>query len=362
MSGYLTRIRDRKMIQYVRNGVLYATEDHWVFRSKNWGETWETLCRLPPKTTGHLAARIKDSILRYPLTRYFRRNIGIHNLVVLSSGTVIIHYDGIYRYDGNGVFSEKVFRFSDDSIIGPLKNGMAVDYENDDIYFGEYPIERPNAVRLFRGYNDGRKWESCYRFPLGAIRHVHSVVQDRFRHRLWVCTGDNDDEAALYFTDNRFKTVHKFGGGDQSWRMVSLIPTEAALFWGSDAGQDAPADRENFIYKYDFRTNQKVPVQPIDKPAYFSTVLIDGTMVIATHFEPLMKRKAVQSADIWISRDKGDNWEMVQQFPFQPARRSSGTRYASICVPRGDNSAKDLFFTPLNVEHNDFSLLKWRLP
>ncbi len=349
-------VRDRLMVQYARDGVLYATEDHIVWASEDGGRGWSEVCRLPGAGA---ARRIKDALLRSRPVRAIRRNIGIHNLVVLSSGALLIHYDGVYRCGGMGRAVEKVLRFSEEGIMGVLKNGLCVDPLTDEVYFGEYPIERPSAVRIFRGADDGRRWDVVHRFPPGEIRHVHTITPDPHRNRLWICTGDNDDEAALYYTDDRFKTLRVLGGGDHGWRMVSLIPTKTAIFWGSDAGADAPEDRENFIYTWDFRENARRAIQPIDKPAYYSTRLSDGTMVIGTHFEPPMKRKAAPSADAWISRDGGAHWELAMRFPHRPSGRAAGTRYASLCMPGGDHGAADLFFTPLNVASHDFSLMKW---
>lgn len=343
------------MVQYVRDGVLYATEDHWVFRSDDRGLEWETVCRLECRNNSALG-EIKDRILRMETVRRVRRNIGITNLVVLKSGTILIQYDGIYRYDGKGGDAERVFGFEDENIIGPLKNGFVTDDTSGNVYFGEYSIERPHAVRIIRGTDDGRRWEVCHRFAEGRIRHVHAIVPDSYRKRLWICTGDNDSESGLFYTEDDFQTVSLFAGGDQSWRMVSLIPTKDALYWGSDAGQDAPSDALNHIYKWDFEEGRKIELACIDKPAYYATMVKNGTMVIGVHHEPMIQRNVEETADIWVS-EAGRSWRRAVKIPFKPSRRSYGTKYASICLPLGDHSVDEIYFTPLNIEENDFSLM-----
>lgn len=352
----IAAIKDRLIIQYIRKKVIYASEDHLVFKSLDNGFSWEKVCKLEMKDKS-LTGRLKDVVLRLESIRRIRRNIGIHNVVVLPSGTILIQYDGIYRYDGIKTIAKKVFDFRPDKIIGPLKNGFVVDDHTGNVYWGEYNITRPYSVRIFRGVNDGQQWEECYRFPLGEIRHVHAIVPDPYRERLWICTGDNDAETALFYTQDDFNSVHRFNGGDQSWRMVSMIPTENALFWGSDAGQDAPADFVNHIYKWDFKTNSKEQIQFIDKPAYYATVLENGTMAIGVHHEPGIKRTVEPSADLWISND-GESWQRILELPYECSGRKEGTKYATIYLPLSDQSAESLFFTPLNTLDTDFSLMK----
>jgi hypothetical protein len=344
------------MIQYVRNGVIFASEDHFVYKSLDHGMSWETVCRLETRDTS-FSGRTKDTILRNGIVRRMRRNLGMHNVVVLTSGTVLIHYDGIYRYDGEGAIAKRVFGFRSKKIISPIKNGFVSDDRTGHVYWGEYNISRPYAVGIFRGTDDGRKWEECYRFPLGRIRHVHSIVPDIYRDRLWICTGDSDKETGLFYTEDDFQSVKEFKGGDQSWRMVSMIPREHYLYWGSDAGQDASPDALNYIYRWDFKKNRKERLELIDKPAYYATVLRDGTMVIGVHHEPEIRRKVDPSADLWISKD-GEKWEKILSLLYTRSNRTQGTKYASICLPQNDNTAEAIFLTPLNVKKYDFSLIK----
>ncbi len=350
-------LKSRLMIQFVRGSELYATEDHIVWKSTDNGNTWKQVCRLEP-LRNNLFSIMKDSALRSYFIRVFRRNIGIHNLVVLPSGTILIHYDGIYRYDGNGTCARHVFGFEDLKVIGPLKNGFVYDPVTNAVYFGEYNMTRPYGVRIFMGSDDGRQWKEIYRFSEGRIRHVHSLVPDQYRKRIWICTGDGDGECALFYTDDQFRSLQLLGGGDQSWRMVSLIPTEDALFWGSDAGQDAPADAINYIYCWSFSKNNRTRLNEINKPAYYSMRLKNGAMAIGVHHEPKIKRLVTPTADLWISSTTGDDWKHILSLPYKNIGRTYATAYGSIILPIGDQTADSFYFTPLNVEKNDFQLLR----
>ena len=350
-------LRKNLIVQAVVNGVIYGTEDHLVWASHDQGRTWREVCRLYPADNS-LPGLLKDYVLRSPLVRRIRRNIGINDLVLLDSGTLIIQYDKIYRYTGQGRCALPVYDFRQQGIFGPLKNGLACDRRTGFLYFGEYRIKRPAAIRIVRGYDDGRRWEVCYEFPEGRIRHVHGIFPDPYRRRIWICTGDSDAESGLFYTDDDFKTVNLYGGGDQSWRMVSLLITKDHLIWGSDAGQDAPAHVKNYIYSLDLQTGIRKQLCCIDKPAYYgSTAFVDGSMCLATTFEPGIKRNLESSVELWLSRD-GSDWSLAKAFHYRPAGRSIGTRYAMVIIPRLEQPVDGLCCSLLNVENFDFTAIK----
>lgn len=353
-------LRKNLIIQYIKDGVWYGTEDHIVWSSIDHGATWRKVCQLQPNGQSVLAI-VKDKLLRNGIVRNYRKNIGIHNVVVLESGTIIAQYDKIYRFSGSDKFAEPIYDLIKEGVAGPLKNGLCYDRSTDNIFFGEYIIERPASVRIVRGRDDGRCWDVCYQFSKGQVRHIHGIFSDPYRSRIWVCTGDNDKECGLYYSDDGFETVHKYGGGDQSWRMVSLLITKDSLIWGSDAGQDAPRRIKNYIYKLDVASGKRQKICCIDKPAYYSTFLADGSMCIATTFEPKIKRQVSASADLWWSKD-GEEWSLIYSFPYKCAGRQYGTKYASIFVPDNSSSKKVVFCSLVNVENFDFMAVRIPVP
>jgi len=353
------RLHPRLMIQFVRNGILYASEDHWVYRSDDRGKSWLRICRLECRWEG-AAEHCKDAILRTEILRRMRRNVGIHNLVVLPSGTILAQYDGIYRFDGTKEKARFVFGFHEERILGPLKNGFVVDDSTGNVYFGEYNNTRPYSVGIIRGSEDGRRWDVCFRFQEGAVKHIHSIVPDPYRKRIWICTGDKDRESGLFYTDDDFQSVHRFAGGSQKWRMIGMLPLADGLVWGSDAGQDTSANSVNYLYYWDFRNQKMEQLACIDKPAYYSMRIEGGGMVIGTSYEPGIKRPVEQSADLWYSTD-GLNWERSAAFSFKPSGRNNRTRYATVNMPLGDGTSPDVLVTPENVGKYDFQLLQWQI-
>lgn len=348
-------LRRRLIPQFSCGEYCICSEDHFVYRYEYGSGYLTKVCRIP-SAKGDLASILKDRIARSFPIRVLRRNVGLTDVVILPSGTLLIFYDKLYRYVGSKGYAEPIVSFESANFSPPLNNGVAVNIDNGCIYFGEYQNNRPYSVKIMRVWNDGKDWEICYRFPKGKVKHVHSITWDPYRNRIWICTGDDDAEVGFFYTDDDFQSVHLFGGGDQSWRMVSVIPTERYLIWGSDAGKDAPADAVNYIYLWDFSKNRRERLACIDNPAYYSAMTSDGFLILGTTYEPGMKRKTSETAEIWISKDS-TTWRKVVSIPYKRARRQQGTKYATIYLPNGVLPAKKVYFSPINVDRMNFCLV-----
>ncbi len=345
------------MVQYSTSTYCLCSEDHLVYKYVYKTGKRRRLLKLPcPVDT--LVGHTKDAILRSKFFRFFRRNIGISNVIELPTGTIIALYDKVYRYASlnNSGIAEATASLSQLDFFPPLKNGIGVNPENNCAYFGEYQNSRPYAVKIMRLFDDGKKAEICYTFPEGKIKHIHSITWDPFRKRLWIATGDNNSEAGLYYTDDDFKTVSYFNGGSQTWRMVSLLPTEHALYWGSDAGKDATENEKNFIFRWDFEKNCLEKVCAIGNPAYYSVFLDNGGMLIGTTYEPGMKQPTESSASLWHSAN-GKEWQKIFSIPYKNAGRTYGTRYATLNIPKGIMPHDRVLITPLNTQAWDFDLV-----
>ena len=149
---------------------------------------------------------------------------------------------------------------------------------------------------------------------------------DRFRNRLWICTGDHDHESAFYYTDDEFSTVHRFAGGDQSWRAIALLFDESGMEWGMDAGKDAPADAVNRIYRFEFATGQRRELAVIGNPAYAACEFIDGTAVMQTTFDRV--------------------WRKAFSAPYRLQPGEGRGLYGMLLMPGGVQPVGQVLFTP----------------
>jgi hypothetical protein len=136
------------------------------------------------------------------------------------------------------------------------------------VYFGEYldNAER-HEVPVYRSSPSSRSVEVAYRLPRGTARHVHGVYADPFDPAaLWITVGDAGAEPRIMVTRDGFRTVNVLGGGDESWRAVSLQFTADAIFYGTDA-----EFVQNVIYRVDRKSGQRDRIVDIEGPVYYST-------------------------------------------------------------------------------------------
>jgi hypothetical protein len=345
---------DRLHASFVHAGRLYGVEDHYVYVSDDSGASFRTVGVLP-KVDPSLTEAVKDFVARRGLTRMVRRSRGASNLIVLSSGTVLVFYDRIYRLAEGGRFAVVVAPPIEDVFTGGVAIGPG-----DTVYLGEYVAgDRPNAPRILRGTADGTAWEVAYTFPRGAIFHVHSVTYDPYRRGYWVATGDTDDEAGLWFTGDHFASLTRIGAGGQDWRVVALLVREHELIWGSDNDRAAAG-----IFRWDLRDSSLTRLQTIHNPSYFAGALADGTLVITTTFEPrsifTREVEAHPYASVWVSRD-GAEWTEVLRLDAAPELEDGRTTRPQIRVPDGDASLPQLFATPLWTARDALSTLILRV-
>ncbi len=333
-----------------RNGRIFGIEDHFLYMSEDGGRYFGQLGVLP-KVNATWVDRFTDILARSKLARSLRRNQGPTNVVVLSSGTILVFYDHIYRSTDNGSTFEPVFSFVDIGAPFSYSEGVTVG-PDDTVYFGEYiTTSRPHEVRIFQGVNDGREWQVVHTFPSGEIFHVHSVQYDPYRSWYWITTGDQNSESKVLYTADGFRSLHLLGGGSQDWRVVSLMITQDNLFWGSDNDVE-PAS----IFRWNVPEARLSKIIEIGKPSYYSTVLYDGTLVLSTTYEPESQFARTYhpepTTDLWASRD-GTVWTKMLSLDYERNDMPWGPSRATIAFPNGSKS-HELLFTPLSTAKNDF--------
>lgn len=229
----------------------WRTHDHWIYDYAT--ECLAKVFKLPA-TSNALRSRFKDMLARSWPRRMWRPGPGIHLLVQLANKDVLVVHDRVYWYSPSqyGLFAEPLTSEAVRTLAAPLRGGMVVHAQSQQVYYGEYLNGHQRDIRVVRVDVTSQRVEVCWTFPRSEIKHIHAIHYDRFRNSLWICTGDLDHESNIYYTDDEFTTVHHFAGGDQSWRAIALLFYETGMEWGMDAGKDAPADAINCIYRYDF--------------------------------------------------------------------------------------------------------------
>ena len=343
---------DQLAIAYNRDGRVYAAEDHFIYESLAEDQVFSELGHFN-KVDPSALDKIKDFVARLRITRDFRGNFGTNNIVVLQNDTILVFFDKIYRSTDKGRSFQAVYDFKKSKVVSPFNHGIAVD-KNGDIYFGEYSTKpRPHNIKIIKGSNDGTHWATFHEFPAGELFHIHMMRYDPFRNVVWIAAGDTNDESKLMYIDQDRKAIKHLGGGDQGWRIVSLIMTDNFLYWCSDNDQTG-----SHVYKYNFSTNKRERLRFVGKPSYYSTKLNDGTLVFSTTYEPsspyTKSEKPDNSTDLWLSKN-GDKWYKVYSVEGKIEQKYWGLTRPNMLLPSGDYSSKHVFLSPTSTTELDFS-------
>lgn len=275
-------------IEWVDQDGYLLSRRSTLFHASSLSPPFRPLARFPTSHSRTLAAHIRV------LARLLR--LGYHNVIRLSRDRLLCTFQkriGLFTPSG----------FSDVSSLQLpcrfLPGGCAVDSDGA-VFLGEY---RSNVQRcpvaLYRLPPGENRLEVVYQFPENSIRHIHGVFADPFERTLWCSTGDWGEECQILRSADQFKTIERVGGGDESWRAVSLQFRNDAIYYGSDSERS-----ENHIYRIDRRTGFRSRLEKVDGPVYFSTqhqdIIVMGVAAEGCPSQP------VNRASIWTisSRDQ----------------------------------------------------------
>ena len=346
----------RLQVVLAHKGHVYAIEDHFVYASADTGRSYKRLGKLHKSSPRSVSGSVRETIARRGITRLLRQYEGPKGMLVLESGTMIVFYDHIYRSDDGG----ESFHAIDGTESSMVPRGFpsSVGYATgpaDTVYFGEYTTtKRPHETRIIRGTDDGRRWEVAFTFPSGEVFHVHSVTYDPYRRGFWVATGDEDHESRLMFTNDHFQTLQTIGCCSQDWRLVDMIATEDALYWGSDDDRKQPG-----IFRYDVESRVLERVANIDNPSYHAARLSNGMLAISTTYEPrsqfTTKMRPPAATSLWLSTD-GRLWSRALILRADSVQAAAGRR-AQLQIPSGD-PLPALFATPWFTSRDAFVTLR----
>lgn len=172
-------------------------------------------------------------------------------------------------------------------------------------YFGEYGSNPSReTVPVYRSIDAGRSWHVIYEFPKGSVRHVHGCHWDPIAKRVWVSTGDFENENVMLSADENFSSPDWHGDGGQAWRTCHPFFLPEAVIWAMDSQLET-----SHLCRFD-RTNGRLEkLQPFPGPVWYGKALTDGWFVLATANEigPGVKD---DSSHVFASRDALD-WQPV---------------------------------------------------
>jgi len=319
-------------IQRVEGKLAYASLGYTILRSTNGGGNWEEDGVVTVSGWKKFAAPspILSRILR-------ARVFGVWPL---SSGARISLVAGmIVRAVSQSPVYECVFRFPP----GSRALNLCVTPDRK-IFCGEYllNLQRSVPVQVYCSKDDGIHWDLAYTFPKKSICHIHRVVYDPYDDSILVCTGDRDQEVAIYQTTDEFRSLKPLVGGGQEYRTTSLIPRPNYLIYGTDnpGGQ-------NFIMALDRRTNRVERLQELPGP-----VLYGGCAGEQVAFATMIEKRH-HEITVWAGHGKA-----FRQVAYFAAAKSNWlwremTGYRTVILPEGAGLPGSLFCTPVGTAAYD---------
>jgi hypothetical protein len=286
-----TRQTTGRALYIGQSGELYVARKYRIYRSNDWGATWQLDCFVPVSGWKPLVAktRLGARLLRYDITA-FR---------VLDDGSrVALARDGVYRAGPGEIRMSRVFHVTRGS--RPLN--LAVDGAR--VLFGEYGSGLESSrVRVYVSEDRGRSFHVGYQFPKGDIRHVHNVLVDPYQDNYWILTGDFDRQAGIAALSKDLQTLEWLKRGSQKYRAVGALIERDRLIYGTDS------DRErNFIVSIDKQSGELNETCEVEGSSLYATTF-GPVRVISTCVEPNPACPSRQCS-LYASTD-GAQWKYV---------------------------------------------------
>lgn len=234
---------------------------------------------------------------RYALSRRFVR-AELTGLYILANGErIAVAKKGLFLQKKGKRDFEKCFAMPRGS--KPLNLCLA---PSGNIFFGEYfqNIEK-QAVNIYCSEDNAKTWHIAYTFEEGNINHIHGLFFDKYTNRIWVATGDRENECIIGYTEDEFRTFAEVFRGGQEYRTCQLFFYKDFIVFGTDTQYE-----QNVIKKFDRKTFEITELQKV-QGSVVKGGQVGDVAFISTTVEP-SKVNTDHYAHLWVAED-GIHWE-----------------------------------------------------
>ncbi len=273
---------DGYQVEWEEEAELLVSRRNALFRTASPGSSLTPIGVFPASALRAQAARVR------PAQRLLR--FLYYNVLKLPDGRLFASFDKSVGVGGDGGF-EVI-----EGLVRPcriLRSGCAVGRDGD-VYFGEY-IQNPEhrePLHVYRYRPAARELEVVRRFPEGYARHIHAIHADPYSDYLWCVTGDLEPECRMLRTRDGFATLEVVGEGDESWRCVSVVFTERAVYYATDS-----EFQRNRVYRIDRASGGRRALGDLDGPVYVGKAV--GRDVFFCVTAELCPSQIGRSATLW---------------------------------------------------------------
>ena len=268
---------------------------------------------LSVSTTGFVLCKgywIKDAIGKYkvvdrlfaPFSRFFltRRLLRaeITGLYTLNNGNrVAIAKKGLFLQKKDSASFIKCFSLPHGS--KPLNLCIT---PSGNIYLGEYfQNKTKRAVNIFISTDNALSWHIAYTFKVGEINHIHGLFHDPYTDRIWVTTGDRNNECIIGYTADEFSSFKEVFRGGQEYRTCQLFFYRDFIVFGTDSQYE-----HNVLKCFDRESLEILELQKV-QGSIIKGGQVGNIAFISTTVEPSKVNKD-RYAHLWVTKD-GFHWE-----------------------------------------------------
>lgn len=313
---------------YCEKKDLYIYYKGKIYKSNDGANSWTVFYNLPVSSFFDRLAYKIDLI-----SRLLRK--GVHHLCIYDKEQLC------FIYNKNVCVVQDRQILLDKSLSG--SRPLSFERIGDKIFFGEYrsnPERTPVSVFCI---DMNKKLSIKKVFTFNKIRHIHGIYKDPYSKNIYITTGDNNNEAAIYKTEDEFESVEKILSGSQQTRTIKLLFDEFYIYFGTDSPEE-----QNYLYKLDKNTNKLIELTKVGS-SVFHGCKVSNWLFFSTAIEP-SKVNNTQKAEIWASPD-GDNWKCIFQFKkdFLPMKYF---QYGQVFFPQGNGDGENLWLSPLSTKNS----------
>lgn len=305
--------------------ILYVSDNYW-FASKGY-KLYKYLLDTKEWIYFSTISDKKNAVLSgFFLTRRLFRSEITHLYKFTGDNFFCIAKKGIFRLEG------KIFRKCFSIKRGSRPMNLCQD-KNGTIYFGEY-FANPerNPVHVYKTNDFGDSWQIAYIFSQNSINHIHGIFRDPFTERLWITTGDLDDECMIGYSEDGFQSIIPVYKGKQEYRACVLLYYEDRIIYATDSQYV-----KNSIKEIDKVTGKITDLCQIKGSGIYGEKL-GNTAFISTTVEP-SHVNTDRNSYLMVSNN-GKVWEEVLHFK-KDHWHPSLFQFGSMRFPVYDPSVKE---------------------
>ena len=319
-------------VEWSEPGNYILSKKNTVYRTKDLVPPFEAIGKIDAPFWKELAvaSRLAQRLLRFMVT----------NIIPLENGELFVTFDKTAGILNNGEYRPLK------GLARPcrvLRSGCAKD-DKGRIFFGEYLANDERGEMRVYCYEPGREsLDVVYTFPPDTIKHIHGLYFEEHSGAIFCLTGDDDKECRILRSTDNCRSFETLGGGDETWRAVSVLFDKDSFYYGTDA-----EFRANHIYKVNRETLERTRLGEVSGTVFYSKKVGDDLFFASTAENAPSQKENV--AALW---HVDGNEELKQVVSFKKdGWHPTFFQFGMIHFPSYNKSGNEIYIHLVGVEED----------